>query len=176
MINAFVANKLPTLNDMYDNIGQISSVGGGSTLVENNLQLRLSLQERQHGLHKILAIFGIEPCCANDDMLHSCSLNELFAMQFRSPVDSCWLSLLRLLARNIIVCSAENIVGADVHQQSVNFFHCKCQIFGCLSIEHINNISGRFGCIDIGPCCTVDDALHIMRLHHLANSIKIGDV
>ena len=59
MINAFVANKLPTLNDMHDNIGQISGVGGGSTLVENNLQLRLSLQERQHGLHKILAIFGI---------------------------------------------------------------------------------------------------------------------
>lgn len=69
MVDAFVAHEPAVRDDVLDRVRQVLRVGRRACLVEHHLQHRLRCRQVQHGLDEVPAIFGIEPCRAENQSL-----------------------------------------------------------------------------------------------------------
>ena len=162
-----------------DGLGEVQSIGGGAALVVDNLQGGALGGELEHGAAEVLAELRIEPCRAYDDVLALCGKDALFAVLLGLAVHSRGCALLVFTARGVVCLGAEDIVGGDVYEQSVDGFHCQGEVLGCEGIELVcqgGKCGVCFASVHIGPCGTVHYGLYTMELHHLHDGLAVGDV
>lgn len=177
-IGGGVLGALDGMEYLLDGSGQVESVGGGATLVEDHLKLGLGGREVEHGLAEVLAKLGVEPSGADDDGMTSGSENLLLAMELGRTIHAGRCALAVGTAGGVVRLFAKDIIGGNLHQPAAHFLHGTGQILGRCGVELLyKSLLGRvFGAIDIGPGGTVDDGLDVVSLDHGANGFQVGDV
>ena len=71
-----------------DGISQIECVCRSTTLVEDNLQLRLGCRQVEHRLAEVLAKLRIQPSRTDNHIVTASSHNLLLSMKFRSSINA----------------------------------------------------------------------------------------
>ena len=161
-----------------DRFSEITSVSRGPGLVEDDLELRLSSRQVEHRLQEVLSELGVQPGCAENQVIDTRLLDILLSVQFGQTVNAGRGPLLVLLARGIVRIGAKDVVRGDMYEQAADFLHGNGQILRSLSIQQLNKLIflGIFCAIHIRPRSAVDDSLHVTLLHHLADGLQIGNV
>ena len=63
-----------------------------------------------------------------------------------------------------------------MYEEAADSLHGLGEVLGGHGIQCLDDISGSFGLVDIRPGSTVDDALDVIILDHLLDSLQGGDV
>ena len=63
-----------------------------------------------------------------------------------------------------------------MYERAVNLFHGCCEVARCCVIKEVGEIKIGLCLIHVGVCRTVDDDVDALLFHHLADSLKVGDV
>ena len=123
-----------------------------------------------------MAELAIEPSGADNDIAASGVDDCLFASQFSAAIGTRGVDGLGLIARSVVEIAAEDIIGRDVDEGSIDSLSRLGEI---ADSEMVDSIGGRFvglGLIDIRIGGTVDDNIDRMMAEIVPDSSLVGNV
>ncbi len=176
MIDALIAFKCASGDDVGDGIGEVLGIGRSADLVKHYFQLRFGRRQIKHCLDEVFAIFAVKPSSAQDNGLAARLFDGFFAVQLGHAVDPRRTSIGILGARGISRQSSENIVGRHMNQPSVTRSHCLGKIGSSSGIELFGKLRVALCTVYIGISRTVHNQVYSLVGHHLLDSLLIGDV
>lgn len=160
MIEAFRVVITAGFDNVEDSLSQIAGIGGCAHLVEDDVELWLSGCEVEHSLDKILAIFAVEPSCAEDDIIAPRREGGLFAKEFGAAISTCGVDGFVFGAWGVVGVAPKNIIGGHMNKSSARRIGGFGQISHSLSINQLGCGFILFGTVDIGIGGTVDDHIN----------------
>ena len=151
--------RLRCVDDGADGICQVAGIGGGTHLVEDHIETGAAGHETEHGLHEILAMYRIQPRCADDDAAAAAVDDGLFTGKLGAAVSSKRVGG-QVFGAGGVALAAEHVVRAHMHQQCAFGLGCGSQIGCCRRVDEVGYIFLVFRCIHIGVGSAVHDSAY----------------
>ena len=129
---AFVAKviyaRMPlfAVDERFYHAGEVKGLGWSAHLVADHTQCLTAAPKFEHGLHKVLAMRRVEPCCADDDAIGGNINYMLLAIGFGAAINRSgthWVVFTIWAA----VCAVIHIVGGDVNEFCAILVCCLCE-------------------------------------------------
>ena len=132
--------------------------------------------EAEHGLDEVFAEFAVEPGRADDDVAAADAPDGFFSVEFCDGVDALRSGFFVLGDGRMVRFSAKDVVGGDMHQQSVNLLHRHRQILHRLCIQLFCQIIIILRPFHIRIASTVHNDINPLRLHHGPNGRTVRNI
>ena len=175
MIDALVPFILFLFNDSIDSVCQIESVGRRAYLVEHHVQRIAFLRQSAHRLYEIVAIFRVEPSRAEYQGIATHLLDCLLPFQLRLPVNTQGINRHIFRTRNATV-ARKHIIRRNMDERRAVFLTRNRQIFHRIPIDSPRRRLIVFRLVHIRVGGTVHNDIHLVLLHHLTDSLDVGNI
>ena len=178
--DAFVAEVVDAGHDAVadggvDGACQVACVGGGAYLVEHHAQRLALAPQAEHGLHEVVAVFGVKPGGADDHRAGAAAHHLLFARQLGAPVDGVRARLVVLGVRHV-GGAVEDVIRGYVYQGGAARLGGICQVGGCQVVQLLTQAGVVLGLVYGGVGRAVHDEVYGVAANEVAHALLVADV
>ena len=175
VVDALVADMLPARDHAEDGQRQVARIGGRSHLVEYHVE-RLALgREAQHGLQEVVAVLGVEPRRAENQVAAPRGQDRLLAFELGASVDA---ERLRgcLLRAGRVAAAPEHVVRGYVYERGAALACRIRQVRHGVAVDAARRRLVLLGPVHMGVGRAVHDDVRVLVAHPAAYRFAVGDV
>src|SRR5574344_2145771 len=178
--NSLVAEVIDASHNTFidggkDGYCQITSISRSADLVKDSSQFRLFVSQAHHGLHKVIAKGGVEPCCSDNEEVLAVCLHAFFSCQLGTSihrVGTCG----QIFGHRSVAGAVKHIVCADLNHASSPFAHSLGQIARGDIVEQIAEVFVALCLIHCGEGSAVHHTVYLVLFHKSLHLCLVGDI